>query len=64
MISRASPNVTVMAHLVGTVIVLRVVLKDLLLLRILKIGHEIIEIHFLSPFFAVEEPCLYFSTNP
>ena len=43
-------------YLVRLVVILRVVFKDLWLLRILEVSYKVIYSKFYSPFFAIDEP--------
>lgn len=43
-------------YFIGLVVVLRVVLRDLWLLLVLEVSHQIVEVNLLAPFLAVREP--------
>ncbi len=47
-----------LSHLVGLMVVLRIILEDLGLLLVVKVACEVVNAEFFSPFFAVYEPAL------
>jgi hypothetical protein len=48
-------------YFVGFVVVLRVVLEDLCLLRIIPVTNEVIEIYFLPPVLRIDKPVISIS---